>query len=135
VDLSKAEELLDRAARLGIHEAVLQKARIWHERGDWSRYFAGIQQAAGMGMLAGKYRLGQCYARGIGTASDTGKAFEIMRDAAGRGHVGAKIYLARRLLARPVNPLGFLRGLGAMVAALGEALRIAVRDYQDERIR
>jgi TPR repeat protein len=135
VDLSKAEELLDQAARLGMPEAALQKANIWLARGDMRRYFFAIQQAAQMGLLTAQYRLGLCYAYGRGTARNAEKALEVIREAADRGQVRAKGYIARRLLARPLNPLGFMRGLVLILAALIEILRIGLRNPHDDRVR
>lgn len=135
VDLAKAEELLDQAASLGVREAVLQKADIWEARGDMRAYFATIQQAARSGLLPAQYALGICHARGLGTPRDAEKALEVMREAAERGHVGAKMHVARRLIARPLNPLGFLWGVALMLAAFVEGLYISFRNPADDRFR
>jgi hypothetical protein len=58
-----------------------------------------------------------------------------MQEAAKRGHIGAKAHLARRLLRRPWNPLGFVRGLAMIVVLLVQGLIIVVRNPHDERIR
>jgi len=134
-DLAKAEELLDRAAALGSPEAEFQKANIWLERGEMSRYFCAIQKAARMGVLVAQFRLGLCYIHGRGTTKDDAKALELIRDAASRGHLGAKAHLARRLLTWPFNPIGFVYGLILLLVAFMQAIGIAARDPHDDRLR
>lgn len=135
VDLSRAEDLLNQAAQLGVREAVLQKATLWYARGDMTRHFLALQEAARLGILPACYRLALCFARGTGVAKDDAKALTIMSEAAARGHVGAKMHLARRLLVRPINPAGFTRGVAMMITAIGESLRIGTRNPDDDRFR
>ena len=135
VDMGKAEDLLDRAIGLGVAEAVFQKANIWLARDDLSRYFLSIQQAASMGLLAAHYRLGLCYAHGRGTAKNRQKALEVMTEAADLGQLRAKGYVARQLLSRPLNPLGFVRGVIMFKTALFEMLRIGRHNPHDDRVR
>ena len=135
VDLAKAEELLERAARLGEPEARFQMAHVWHDRGDMQRYFLVIEEAARDDLLVARFYLGCCYAYGRGVAKDPVKALEIMRDAAERGHIRAKMYLARQLLLRPWNPLGFAYGLVKLLLASIEGLTMSLIDPYDERVR
>jgi TPR repeat protein len=135
VDLEKAEEYFDRAAALGIPEASFQMANVWYDRGDMHRYFLAIQEAARMDLLIAQFYLARCYARGRGTEKDKAKALELMSDAAERGHVRAKMYLARRLLFRPYNPVGFVQGLFKLLAATVEGLTLSLLNPHDDRVR
>lgn len=134
-DLAKAEELFDRAAGLGLSEAPFQKANIWLERGDMHRYFLAIEQAARMGLLVAQYYLGLCYEFGRGTEKNATKALQIIREAADRGHLGAKAHLSRRLLMRPYNPVGFTYGLITLLVTIVRSARISLKNSNDERIR
>ncbi|NJO12122.1 MAG: sel1 repeat family protein, partial [Gammaproteobacteria bacterium] len=99
VNLQKAEELLMQAESLGVLEAVLQRANLWHSHGDMKKHFAALQQGARQGSLAAQYRVGICYARGIGVEKDREKALAVMKEASADGHLGRECTLARRLLA------------------------------------
>jgi TPR repeat protein len=114
---------------------MIQKAKILFNKGDRKGYFLAIQRAASMGSLLAQHRLGLCYARGLGIAQNTEKAVEIMREAAERGHIGAKSHLARRQLARPLNPIGFFAGLIQLLIAFVQGLVILLRNPHDDRVR
>lgn len=135
VDLDKAEELCGRAAASGIPEAHLQMASVWSRRGDWSRYFLAVQQAAEIGSLVGLYYLAQCHVHGRGVIKNDAKALELMRNAANSGYVRAKMWLARRLLFRVYNPFGVILGLFTLVSAVIEGLVISIVNSDDERVR
>lgn len=135
VDLSKAETLLDQAVSLGSNEAAFQKAALWLVRGDLQRYFESLRQAKRMGSLPAAYRLALCYARGSGVTRDSKLAGALMSEAAARGHVGAKMHIARALVARPIDPIGFSRGVFGLLAGFFETLRIGTRNPDDERLR
>jgi len=135
VDLDKAEGLLKQAAALGSSEAIFTMAEIWRIRGDMKRYFLSIQEAADEGLLIAQFYLGACYQAGRGTAIDTSKADELYRDAADRGLIRAKTFLARRRIRRIYNPVGFVYGMISMFLAIIEGLTIKLIDPADERLR
>lgn len=135
VDLDKAEGLFNRAAALGSPEAIFQMANIWFDRADWNRYFLAIQEAADKGLLVAQFYLGLCHKRGRGTAIDTSRAEELIRNAADRGLIRAKTYFARRLILRIYNPVGFVYGMIRMLLVIVEGLTIKLIDPGDERLR
>jgi TPR repeat protein len=135
VDLEKAEKLFDRAAAFGTPEAHFQMANVWYDRGDMNRYFLAIQQASRMDLLVAQFYLGRCYAYGLGVDKDDAKALELMRNAAERGHVRAKMYLARRQLFKLYNPIGVVYGLIKFLSAAIEGLVISMVNPHDERVR
>lgn len=135
VDLVKAEEFFNRAISLGVPEAHFQIANVWYDRGDMPRYFLAIQQAARMDLLVAQFYLGRCYAYGLGIAKDKAKALDLMREAAERGHVRAKMYVARQLLFRPYNPIGFVYGLIKLAGAGVQGLAISLVNPHDDRVR
>lgn len=135
VDLEMAEKLFDRAESLGVPEAALQKAGIWFDRGDMHKYFLAVQQAARKGLLVAQFYLGLCYARGRGVQRNENRALELIQDAAQRGHLGAKAFLARRMLRRPYNLFGFVRGLILLFATIGQVIVLSLRNGDDERLR
>ena len=135
VNLDKAEGFLKQAIADGSLEAIFQMAEIWLRRGDMKRYFLSIQEPAENGLLIAQFYLGACYQCGRGTAINTSKADELFRDAANRGLIRAKTYLARRLIARFYKPVGFLYGMIMMFLAIIEGLTIKLIDPSDERLR
>jgi TPR repeat protein len=135
LNVEKAEMLYRRAASLGSVEATLQLATVWQIRGDLRRYFLAIEEAARLDSLVAKFYLGLCYAHGRGTRRDPDKALELISAAAEQGYIRAKVYLARRLLARPQNPLGYLFGLVKLMNAIFQGLVISMVSRHDERVR
>lgn len=135
VDLEMAKKLLDRATALGVTEALFQKANIWFDRGDMHRYFLAVQEAARKGILVAQFYLGLCYVHGRGVPKDRTRALELINDAAERGHFGAKAFLARRLLSRPYNPVGFALGLFKLLSTIIQAIAVGAKNREDERLR
>jgi TPR repeat protein len=135
VDIDRAQELLDRAEKLGETEALIQKGRIWLARNDTKRYFASVQYAAGKGFLPSQYQLAVCYLLGVGTERDQGKGLEAMREAADAGHLQAKGYLAKKLIARPWDLVGFVRGIAIFLGVIAKGLLLHLVNPGDPRIR
>jgi TPR repeat protein len=135
VDIGRAQELLDRAEKLGETEALIQKGRIWLTRNDTKRYFASVQYAAGKGFLPSQYQLAVCYLLGVGTEKDERKGLETMREAADAGHLQAKSYLAKKLMARPWDPIGFVSGVAIFLGVVAKGLLLHMTNPGDPRIR
>jgi TPR repeat protein len=135
LDLDKAERLLDRAARMGETEALIQKSRIGLARKDMNRYFQSVRHAANNGLLPSKFQLAVCYLHGAGVERDPAKAMEIMREAANEGHLRAQIYVAKRLIGRPVDPAGLAKGVLLGIKATLKGLWLILTNPGDPRIR
>lgn len=135
VDLDRAERLLDQASQLGSEEASLQKAALWLSRGEMRKYFLAIEEAARRELLPAQYQLGVCYARGLGVDKNKEMALTTMRLAAERGHLGAKLYVARELLRRPIDPIGFVQGAIVFLSSALLHLWLASTNPNDDRIR
>lgn len=135
VDLNRAEDLFKQAAALGSAEAVFQMSTIWMDRGDMQRYFLAIQEAANMDLLVARFYLGLCYRRGRGVAIDKSQGEALIREAADRGLMRAKINLAWRRILRIHNPVGFAYGLIKLPLVILEFLTIAAINPDDERLR
>jgi len=135
VDLDRAEALLNQAIALGVQEGVLQKASLLHARGDAPGYFRSLRDASNLGILPAQYRLALCYETGEGVARDSDRGLEIMRAAAKRGHLGAQIFLARRLLRNPLRVVDFLTGLYVLISATLKSLYQIFRDPYSDRLR
>jgi len=135
VDLERAENLLNQAISLGIQEGVFQKASLFQARGDATGYFRSIRDASALGILPAQYRLALCYETGKGVAQDTGRSLEIMRVAAKRGHLGAQIFLGRRLLSNPLRLADFLSGLYLLVHATIKSVYQIFRDPYSDQLR
>jgi TPR repeat protein len=100
-----------------------------------NRYFLAIQEAANMDLLVAQFYLGLCYRRGRGVAIDKSRGEELIREAADRGLMRARINLAWRRILRIYNPLGFAYGLIKLPLLILEFLTIAAIDPDDERLR
>jgi TPR repeat protein len=135
LDLDKAERLLDRAAKMGETEALIQKSRIWLARKDMNRYFQSVRHAANSGLLPSKFQLAVCYLHGAGVERDLAKAMEIMREAANEGHLRAQICVAKRLIGRAVDPVGQAKGVLLGIKATVKGLWLIVTNPSDPRIR
>lgn len=88
-----------------------------------------------MDLLVAQFYLGLCYRRGRGIAMDKLRGEELVRDAADRGLIRAKINLAWRRILRIYNPIGFVYGLIQLPLVMLEALTIALINPDDERLR
>ena len=132
VDLQRAEALLDQAIALGVKEGVLQKAALFQARGDAAGYFEFIRKASDIGILPAQYQLGLCYASGNGVSLDTVRALEVMRAASERGHLGARIFLARQLLKNPLRPVDFFTGLFWLMSATLQSIYLIFHDPPDQ---
>jgi uncharacterized protein len=135
IDLDRAEILLNQAVKLGVREAVLQKAVLHRARGQSEGYFRSVRDAAEMGLLPARYLVGLCYLRGEGVAEDASRAAEFIRDAASQGHLGARIFLARKLLKNPLRPAQFVLGAGMLVHAFAKSLYLAFHDPNSDLLR
>ncbi len=135
VDLERAEVLLEQAIALGVQEGVLQKASLHRARGDAAGYFHSIREASRLGILPADYQLGLCYEYGNGVSRDRERALEIMRTAAKRGHLGAKIFLARRQLRNPLKPAEFVGGVFLLISASIKSMYLAFHDPHSELLR
>jgi len=135
VDLERAEALLDQAIALGVQEGLLQKAALFKARGDSERYLRSVRQAASLGSLPAEYQLAWCYWSGDGVRVDRERALGIMRAAATRGHLGAKIFLARRQLRNPLRPSDFFAGLFTFLAASVKGFYLALNDPDSDLLR
>ncbi len=135
VDLERAEALFDQAIALGVKEGVLQKASLFRARGDRTNCFHSIREAARLGILPAQYQLALCYETADGVARDSRRALAIMRIAAKRGHLGAQIYVARRLLRNPLRPADFAAGLLLIISATVKSIYQIFRNPYSDLLR
>jgi TPR repeat protein len=135
IDLQRAEALLEQAIALGVKEGVLQKAALFRARNDPAGYFRCISEASSLGMLPAQYQLALCYQTGDGVSVDRDKALEVMQAAANRGHLGAKMFLGRRMLANPLRPAEFLMGLFMFVSASIRSIYLVFHDPRSDLFR
>ena len=75
------------------------------DRGDYAQALSQFKPLASAGNARAEYRLGVCYAKGLGVARDFGRAAQWLRKAADQGY------------ARAENDLGILYDQGRGVAA------------------
>lgn len=134
-DLNKARDYLNSAAGLGNVEACLQLAFVEKELGNDTAYFAALKRAADGGSLPALHRLGYCMLNGVGTRMDAAKGWEAITSAAKRGHLAARVAVAKQLLRRPWDVVNFLRGSWEFVSAVLLASRLVFTHPDDDRVR
>jgi TPR repeat protein len=135
VDLSEAAKLLDQASALGVREALLQRAECAARRDDDREYFLLVSQAERAGLISARYLLGLCHIHGRGTDRNPAKGLSLMEDAASAGHLGANAFIARQLLKRPVDVIGFARGVLLFFVTAFKMIFLSLANPHDPRLR
>jgi TPR repeat protein len=134
VDLKKADDLLCQAEALGVPGANAQRAAWALAAGDDQRFFSEIRKEAQRGTLSAQYQVAEAYLHGVGVLRDPIKGRRLLVEASKKGHLGAKILLAKGYLKKPWLIHGFLFGLVLLVYAVGLSLFLALTNPEDERL-
>lgn len=135
VDVEKADELYNRAAKGGSVVALHHIGRDYLEKSQFSKAEEAFKISADKGYLPSVGQLGKMYAKGIGVPEDLNKGREYLERASSAGYVYAKGELARLLMRGKFGNLARIRGAALFLVAIKDVFVVIFTDPLREHLR
>jgi uncharacterized protein len=135
VDVVKADELYDRAAKAGSVIALYNVGLDHLDKSQFSKAEEAFKISADKGYLASVRQLGKMYAKGIGVPEDVNTGREYLERASRAGYVFAKRDLALLLLRGKFGNLARIRGGWLFLVAIKDVFVVIFTDPSREHLR
>jgi TPR repeat protein len=135
VDVEKADELYDRAAKGGSVVALYHLGRGYLDKGQLSKAKEPFKISADKGYLPSVGQLGRMYAKGIGVPEDVNTGREYLERASGEGYVFPKRDLALLLMRGKFGNLARIRGAWLFLVAIKDVFVVIFTDPSREHLR
>jgi uncharacterized protein len=135
VDIEKADDLYDRAAKGGSVLALYHVGRGYLDKGQFSKAQELFKISADKGYLPSVGQLGKMYVKGLGVPEDVITGREYLERASTAGYVFAKRDLAFLLMRGKFGYLARIRGAWLFLIGIKDVFVVIFTDPSREHLR